>query len=55
MPRALRYFNEAEAFNDTRRRLHWDTYDPILLGVLTASAAIAIAAFAFVALGFFAH
>ena len=49
MPRALKDFDDAETFGDTRSP-RWAADDLALLGALVASAIGAIAAFAYVAL-----
>ena len=52
MPRAIKDFDETKTFSGATRRPHWDKFDVVLLGTLTAAAILAIAALAYIVVSF---
>jgi hypothetical protein len=52
MPRALKDFGETKTFTGAARRPHWDKFDVVLLGTLTAAAILAMAALAYIGVSF---
>jgi len=53
-PRQLKDFGETKTFTGTTRSRspHWDKFDRLLLGTLTASAILAIAALTYIVVSF---